>query len=307
MEQKEHWRLRQPEIKNSYSAASQKHGKEFAEQVINNAIKHWYLPSELQAKSVAQKLADDYPDNVEPPNFWNSASDLSFQDFFVWGHDHDFGFGVRRQGAMQQRHIEICEEAITFGMLPASLNGKKVLDVGCWTGGDLLILEALGGQVVGFEENKKSAQAARALIESLSSGSTILQKSIYQDDESLKDSFDYIFCSGVVYHVTDPMLFIRILFMYLKPSGEILFETKAASGSGSQCSYSGTLEKGWNWFAPNEEALGRWMVDAGFEINSIQILRRKNGRLLAHAKKLANAPLRERSGFSRPGSWLENS
>ena len=69
--------------------------------------------------------------------------------------------------------------------------------------------------------------------------------------------------------------------------------------------YSGTLEKGWNWYAPNETALGRWLVDAGFDAQSVRVHRRDNGRLLACGRKKESRALRETAGFSRPGSWLE--
>ena len=82
-------------------------------------------------------------------------------------------------------------------------------------------------------------------------------------------------------------------------------ETKSVAGEGSLCGYSGTIEKGWNWYAPNETALGRWMVDAGFESSSIQVYRRFNDRLLAFGCKTECRALRETAGFSRPGSWLE--
>ena len=76
-------------------------------------------------------------------------------------------------------------------------------------------------------------------------------------------------------------------------------------GEGSVCSYSGTLERGWNWYAPNETALGRWLVDAGFDPFSVRIHRRNNGRLLAYGRKSQPRAMRETAGFSRPGSWLE--
>ena len=69
--------------------------------------------------------------------------------------------------------------------------------------------------------------------------------------------------------------------------------------------YAGTREKGWNWYAPTREALGRWLVDAGFPAPRVALHWRPIGRLLAVAVKEAPARLPDGAGFSRPGSWLE--
>ena len=204
------------------------------------------------------------------------------------------------------RHKEIARELMSLGMLPASLRGKKVLDVGCWTGGDLLILAGLGARVVAIDENLQTATAARRLCGLLGCRCTIHISSLYRDRRQWQGQFDLVYCSGVIYHVTDPMLLLRICFAYLKPGGRLLIETKMMAGRGSACSYSGTVEKGWNWYAPTYEALGRWLVDAGFDARRILIHRRPVGRLLACAVKGKRSALVESAGFSRPGSWLEN-
>ena len=117
--------------------------------------------------------------------------------------------------------------------------------------------------------------------------------------------FDLVYGSGVVYHVTDPLLFLRICFAYLKPGGRLVLETKASEGVQPICAYAGTREKGWNWYSPTRETLGRWLVDAGFPAAGVAIHRRPIGRLLAAATKDGPAALPEPAGFSRPGSWLE--
>jgi SAM-dependent methyltransferase len=190
-------------------------------------------------------------------------------------------------------------------MLPSNLQDKQVLDVGCWSGGDLLILAGLGGRVSAIEEHPVAARAARRLLELLGLNAPVVQTSLYAESREWAGKFDYAYCSGVVYHVTDPLLLLRILFAYLKPGGDVFIETKSTTGEGSICSYSGTLEKGWNWYAPNETALGRWLVDAGFDAQTVKVFRRANGRLLACGRKTEVRALRETAGFSRPGSWLE--
>ncbi|MEI6415129.1 MAG: methyltransferase domain-containing protein [Pseudomonadota bacterium] len=276
-----------------------------ATRIVSDAFAIWQAKTVEEASKIADVLEKEFPDHATPDGFWDSASSQAFRDFFVWGHDHDFGQGVTRKGAMSTRHLEIAAEAIEHGMLPASLSGKQVLDVGCWSGGDLLMLVGLGATVTAIEEHPIAARAARCLLELFKCPAEIVKDSLYRERQAWAGQFNYVYCSGVIYHVTDPLLFMRILFAYLKPGGEVFLETKATSGKGSVCTYSGTMEKGWNWYAPNETAFGRWLVDAGFDADSVRVFRRNNGRLLAAARKTENRAMRETAGFSRPGSWLE--
>lgn len=250
-------------------------------------------------------LAQEHPDHHEPSDFWLSASSKAFRDFFVWGHNHDFGHGYTRSGAMADRHLEITSELISLGMMPSDLTGKRVLDIGCWSGGDLLILAGLGAQVEAIEEHPLAAATAQKLMKLVGCQAPVHSFSAYQDKPEWKQTFDMVYCSGVIYHVTDPLLLLRICFAYLKPGGRLVIETKMQEGPGSSCSYSGVVEKGWNWYAPTHEAMGRWLVDAGFADEHVRVHTRSIGRLLASAVKTETVSLPETAGFSRPGSWLE--
>ena len=272
---------------------------------VDGAFEGWQPRTKASAKSVFDSLQELFPDHHAPDGFWHDAASKAFRDFFVWGHDHDFGHGYRRSGAMGSRHKEITSELISLGMMPVDLRGRKVLDVGCWSGGDLLILAGLGARVTAIEEHPLVAAAARKLCALLGCDSVIHSSSLYEDKQEWRQGFDLVYCSGVIYHVTDPLLLLRICFAYLKTGGRLVIETKMMEGEASACSYSGVVEKGWNWYAPTREAMGRWLVDAGFEEQEILVHRRPVGRLLASAVKTRASALPENAGFSRPGSWLE--
>lgn len=276
-----------------------------AAEILRNALGRWQAASPAAAQAQADTLVREFPDDHETDVYWTSASDQKFRDFFTWGHDHDFGHGVVRKGAMGRRHLEIIAEGLMFGLLPANWNGLRVLDVGCWSGGDALALAGFGAKVQALEEHPRSAASARKLFELTGADIPVHVASVYADRMEWRGAFDAVYASGVIYHVTDPLLFLRILFAYLKPGGRIFLETKGQTGDGSVCGYSGTLERGWNWYAPTREAFGRWLVDAGFGAETVQLKVRGNGRLLAAAVKTAPCKLSETAGFSRPGSWLE--
>lgn len=275
------------------------------QRLLSSALAKWTAATQPEAKRIHDAIAAEYPDEFDPQTYWTAAADHKFRDFFAWGHDQDFGFGLKRSGAMGQRHIEIIGECIQYGLLPAQLAGLNVLDVGCWSGGDVLLLAGLGANVTAIEENRRSADSAIRLCELVKCPMNLVTDSVYKDRQDWAGKFDVIYASGVIYHVTDPMLFARILFAYLKPGGTLVLETKATSGDKSFCGYSGTLERGWNWYAPNREAMGRWLVDAGFEADSVKLRVRTNGRLLSSSIKTKACALPETAGFSRPGSWLE--
>lgn len=296
------------ETAHAFASAAVKVERALAERCVRQALESVLPTSPEQRRAVHQELLKRFPDDSPPANFWHAASSQAFRDFFVWGHDYDWGGGCVRTGAMGPRHVEIGTESIERGFIPSDLRGKRVLDIGCWSGGDLLLLRGLGADVEAMEEHRRSAESASGLCKLLGIPANITTDSLYADRPEWKQRFDVIYCSGVIYHVTDPVLFLRICFAYLKVGGRLVVETKAHNGEAEGtglCGYSGTLEKGWNWFAPNGEALGRWLVDAGFAQERVELFQRFNGRLLACGVKTRTDALTETAGFSRPGSWLE--
>ena len=289
-----------------FADAQEKIDYQVSRTIVEDALKKWESSDEGVAKHNFEVMISEFPNQESPTGYWHDANDQDFVDFFTWGHDHHFGSNYKRQGAMSTRHIEIVSESLQYGLLEKDLTGKKVLNIGCWSGGDLLALAGLGGEMTAIEEHKTSAAAAVRLCELLGVEAEITSTSLYDENTRWSQSFDIVYISGVIYHVTDPLLALRICFSYLKPGGRIVLETKASSMEGSFCEYAGTLEKGWNWYAPTRDALGRWLVDAGFPAEGISLHVRKNGRILAGATKSEKAKLPEKSGFSRPSSWLES-
>jgi 2-polyprenyl-3-methyl-5-hydroxy-6-metoxy-1,4-benzoquinol methylase len=278
---------------------------EEAKELVLSALARWHAPTPEEAAHRLSLINQEFPDSFSSQRYWHEAVGQSFTSFFTWGHDHDFGFEHVRSGAMSTRHIEIISECLSLGFLPADLGDCEVLDIGCWTGGDVLALAGMAANVTAIEEHPASAAAAQRLCALLESGATVQHHSLYDDRPDWACRFDIIYCSGVIYHVTDPLLFLRICFAYLKPGGRLVIETKAESGGDANCAYGGILEKGWNWYSPTRTTLGRWLADAGFPKELVQIHVRSIGRLLASATKANKTALPDPAGFSRPGSWLE--
>ena len=196
---------------------------------------------------------------------------------YFWGHNHDFG-SFQLDGRMSFRHITILAEFMQHYGLPTDLRGKKVLDIGVWTGGTSLILAALGAEVVALEEVVKYADTVNYMADAFGIEKlTCYPMSVYDFDEH--DQFDYILYSGVIYHVTDPVLSLRILFNALKDGGQIFVETFGylsdskyplaiveSPGMTRQKGKDGELKRsGWNYYIPNELGLKLWMETVGLE------------------------------------------
>lgn len=197
---------------------------------------------------------------------------------FHWGHDHPLDGETVIPGRMGRRHVAILARFMDAFGLERDLSGLRVLDIGAWTGGMSLILAALGARVVALEEVRKYADTVNFLSElyGLRGRLACVPESLYDFLPKHADAFDLIIYSGVIYHVTDPGLSLRLAFSALKDGGRCFVETAGHAAEESVCLYeghavhhSGTAEErnrgGWNYYIPSPSCLARWAADAGFQ------------------------------------------
>jgi 2-polyprenyl-3-methyl-5-hydroxy-6-metoxy-1,4-benzoquinol methylase len=242
----------------------------------------------------------------------STQRDLSIQ--FHWGHDHDFGsFSV--PGRMGKRHLWLVTTFIDqLHALPRGLEGKRVLDVGCWTGGTSLLLAAMGAQVLAIEEVKKYVDAVNYLKEAFAIDNLKVRRlSLFEcDAEELQDQFDYVLFAGVLYHVTDPVVALRLTFNCLKDGGSLLLETAGygvdstpkvleywgPTGFNDPGSPEQLNRGGWNWFVPSRQAIAQMVADVGFaDVRTTPVT---NQRAFATATRTRHVDML-RAGLARPG------
>jgi tRNA (mo5U34)-methyltransferase len=219
---------------------------------------------------------------------------------FYWANDHDFGdFSVK--GILGDRHISLIAALNDwFPVLPKTLDGVKVMDIGCWTGGTSLLLHAMGANVVAVEEVRKYIDCLTYLRDSFAlSGLDPRNLSLYECVTSdLQDAFDYVLFAGVLYHVTDPVLALRIVYNSLKDGGTCIIETAVSYSDRDTLAYEGPRvhydgaavnlsRSGWNWFLPSPSTLAQMMRDVGFvDIQMTSIVdSSKGGRIFAAGKR----------------------
>ena len=236
--------------------------------------------------------------------------DLSIQ--FHWGHDHDFGdFALK--GRMGTSHLAlIAGFSDLLPALPRRLDGKRVLDIGCWTGGTSLLLCAMGAHVVAVEEVKKYIECLKYVKDAF--GLERLEPvnlSLFEcTTPEFQDAFDYVLFAGVLYHLSDPVLGLRITFNCLRDGGLCLLSTAAMPGKQLVLSYEGpqvfgggdkkSLSRGgWNWFIPSVPTLRQMMADVGYE--DIQVRKTQSGaglRAFAIGKRKRHVDI-TRAGLSQ--------
>src|SRR5690606_32831994 len=129
-------------------------------------------------------------------------------------------------------------------------------------GGTSLLLAAMGAQVTAIEEVRKYVEAVRLLKEAFAIDRLdVRAMSLYPlDDPAFQDAFDLVLFAGVIYHVTDPLLALRLVFNCLKDGGTMLLETLGLETPEQIVRYHGPTHfaegetpepgrrGGWNWF-----------------------------------------------------------
>jgi SAM-dependent methyltransferase len=228
---------------------------------------------------------------------------------FYWPYDHDFGDFKVGPGTGRYRHVDLLSTFIDrFGAIPRDLTGKKVLDIGCYLGGPSLLLSAMGAEVVAIEEVKKYVDCLSYVRDSFGLESLQIRNlSLYDlTADEFQDAFDIVLFAGVLYHLSDPVLGMRITFDALKPGGTCLLETGAMRSSERVCEYGGkyqrTKGKGANWFFPSPLVVTEMMDEVGYtDVRPfVQFLpHRQRDRVLAVATKTEQVDML-RAGLSVP-------
>ena len=166
-----------------------------------------------------------------------------------------------------------------------SISGKRILDVGCWSGGFTFAFEQLGAEAVGLDVQDPEASGFSVLKSLLRAKAEHVRASIYDLSPRKAGKFDYICFQGVHYHLKHPILALERLNALLPVGGAmigagttsdrtILDEIPGAGlGEGARTTSlplvlfypDGFLGDKTNWFVPTELALRAWLTRTGFE------------------------------------------
>jgi len=128
----------------------------------------------------------------------------------------------------------LIDKKINFGEL-------KVLDIGCFTGEFLEILQRKGADVYGIELQKEAVEIANKKL-----GGRVYKADI-MDNEFPNMNFDIISLLGLIEHVTDPIRLLKKCSDLLKKNGIIFIQTP---NSGSL--FARIMRKYWPPYTPIE-------------------------------------------------------
>jgi 2-polyprenyl-3-methyl-5-hydroxy-6-metoxy-1,4-benzoquinol methylase len=247
--------------------------------------------------------------NHEMEGYADPAAQRDLSIRFTWGHDHDFGtFALR--GQMGSRHINLLATFIDrFGAIGVDLSGTRVLDIGCWTGGTSLLLAAMGADVVAIEEVRKYVDCVSFLRDSFGVANLDVRHASLYDlgAGEFLEGFDVVLFAGVLYHLSDPVLGLRLTYDAARDGGVLLLETAAVRSSREVVRYEGPertsggnasdlTRGGWNWFVPSPKVVERMLRDVGFR--EIDVRATAGSRAFAVARRRGTQDML-RAGLSR--------
>ena len=182
--------------------------------------KAWKEKSTPAANLAKSTDSIDSPDSIDSIDYKERAR-------AQWG-ANPCGAHVAKEFAFGSRDYFDAIEAYRYGVYSPWMKekigfdryaGKRVLEVGCGTGTDLLQFARGGAQVTGVDLTPRSIEIARKRFE------------VYQlrgefalgDAEQLHfpdDSFDVVYSFGVIHHTPDTERAIREIHRVLKPGGK---------------------------------------------------------------------------------------
>ena len=137
-----------------------------------------------------------------------------------WYHQIEIAPGIITPGVIN------CSETLNHLDLPNSLEGKRVLDIGAADGFFSFEAEKRGAkEVIAIDYLQPDNYGFSIAAELLNSRVIYLVENIYNLSLKKYGYFDIIFFLGVIYHLPDPMLALRIIRKLCKSSTLMILES----------------------------------------------------------------------------------
>jgi tRNA (mo5U34)-methyltransferase len=200
-----------------------------------------------------------------------------------------------------------------LGVDPATLAGKRVLDVGSFTGGMSFFAEDCGAEVVSIDVQSPETNGFSVLHALRGSQVTHVMCSVYDLHPDLFGTFDVVIFSGVHYHFRHPVLALERVNSVMNDGGVLLcvgtiadywlqVEGQADEGADldklrppsvpevanirslNDLPISGFYRGNYlgdrsNWFIPNLSCLKGWIETSGFAVEKEYRTRQNDRRI----------------------------
>jgi len=164
---------------------------------------------------------------------------------------------LKKTGISAERKLRKIEKHLT-----RQLKGTRILDIGCSSGWFLKRAQDRGFEVAGIEMNAYAVKKSNELL----GGGVIC--SLLEEAEYEPESFDVIYSSAVLEHVSDPVGFVRRASTFLKVDGLLAISTVNMDSVAWR-------RLGGNWTQlqvpdhivfPNPRSLRHLLVEQGFDL-----------------------------------------
>ncbi len=179
-------------------------------------------------KTPEQEVAEILPIEVDPASARRVLGEVPF-----WFHT----FALNRAEGIYTPGVAI-DHRYRLPFLPASFATLRVLDVGTFDGFYAFVAEARGAERVLAVDSEqhiewvrarwgcelKGGEGFRAIAELLGSRVEYRRMEAFRLGE-LEETFDFVFCLGILHRVSDPLGLLRIMCARLADAGRVLVET----------------------------------------------------------------------------------
>ncbi len=148
-----------------------------------------------------------------------------------------------------------------------SIQGEVIADIGCHNGYFMYrMLESGAKTVVGFEPVPVHYFNYQLLQTLAPTPSAAFELFGVEQIDHFPETFDTIFCMGILYHHTDPVGLLRKMRSALRPKGRVIIDCQGIAGADPVAltpsgRYAGA---GGVWFLPTLSCLQNWIRRAGY-------------------------------------------
>lgn len=236
------------------------------------------------------------PAKADPQAIRRRIAELTNGAQYGWGHSIDFGT-FRIDGLLGEHYLQILGALHELGWLPRDIDGQRVADIGCYTGGVALYLAHIGAaQVYAIDEVVGNLDQCRYLAEVYAKPQVeTIDASIYHLTRHIaQGSLDIVACFGVLYHLSDMLLGLYVMRELLKEGGLLLLETNAVNNAKESYANFGRFYAGM-WWQPTTLCVRDMLEFMGFV--DIDIVVHQPSRCLAKACR-ASGDLRFKRGIN---------
>jgi tRNA (mo5U34)-methyltransferase len=198
-----------------------------------------------------------------------------------WYHSIELPDGNVVQGMIG---IDALKGRLAAFPIPSDLTGKRVLDVGAWTGWCSFEMERRGAQVMAVDcvEFEEFREAHRMI------GSKVDYR-ILDVEELTPESvglFDYVLFFGVLYHLRNPLLGLEKICAITRDTAFVeSFVTDDGSSAACNLEFYETNELGGqidNWFGPTAQCATALCRSAGFARVNLEYVSERRAGITCH-------------------------